>query len=80
MHPKVQVSAELSDQWRWGCQSGSGLASNFFGTAYQHIGSISLPVPKRGWALKVQFGSQSIKQRSQTHAAQSDYLLSSFGR
>lgn len=52
MHPKVQVSAEHSGQWHWGCQSGSGLASNFFGSAYQHISSISLPVPKHGWALK----------------------------
>lgn len=29
-----QVPAEVSGQWHWGCQSGSGLASTFFGAAY----------------------------------------------
>lgn len=48
----VQVSAEVSGQWHWSCQPGSGLASKFFGTTYQHFNSISLPVPKHGWAFK----------------------------
>lgn len=52
MHPMVQVSAEVGGQWHWGCQSGSGLALKFFGTAYQRFNSISLPVAKHGWAFK----------------------------